>query len=219
MSLHLEHAITALKKRVLFLSTIVEENLRRAVEAVDKRDADVARHVIEFDASIDREEVEVEEECLKMLALYQPVANDLRFIVAVLKLNSDLERIGDLAVNIAGGAMVLARAPALEPAFDFWRMAELAQGMVRQSLDALVNRDARLAREVCATDDAVDGLKHEISVRVKAGLREPAAAVDALVQVLAIARHLERVGDHATNIAEDVIYMIEGRIVRHQPER
>lgn len=219
MSMHLQKEIENLKKRILELGAVVEESVRQAVTAIEKRDARLATAVIERDAEIDHLEVIVEEECLKIMALHQPVAIDLRFIIAVTKINSDLERIGDLAVNIAERAVYLATQPRIDIPFDFAGMAESAQQMLRESLDALVNLDGRLARRVSAEDAEVDRINRDMYAQVKDGIRSHPDHLDSLIHLLSVSRHLERIADHATNIAEDVIYMIEGVIVRHAPER
>ncbi len=166
---------------------------------------------------IDHLEVDVEEDCLKILALHQPVAVDLRFIVAVLKINNDLERIGDLAVNIAERSLTMAGMPAAGVPFDFSEMARRAQAMLRKSLDALVDLDENLAREVLPEDDAVDAMQREVFELVS---RPPSDRQDIAYTLhqLLIARHLERIADHATNIANDVIYMVRGEIMRHKHE-
>ncbi len=218
MSIHLLNEIDKLKKMVLGLSAMVEESVQRAVKSLDLRDEQLARRVIDHDIDIDRREVDVEEECLKILALHQPVAIDLRLIIAVLKINNDLERIGDLAVNIAERAAFLATQERLPIMFRFTLMAEKAQGMLHQSLDALVNLDAGLAREVCAKDDEVDAMNREAYLLVQEGIRRHPERLETLIHMLSASRHLERIADHATNIAEDVIYMCEGEIVRHRTE-
>ncbi len=220
MSKHLEREIERLKKHILSLGAVVEESVQRAVRAISERDGTLAQRVIEEDVSTDQMEVEVEEECLKILALHQPVAIDLRFIVAVLKINNDLERIGDLAVNIAERAAFLASRnhDGLVTLFDFEEMAAKTQAMLKLSLDALVNVDADLARDVCAADDEVDAMNRQMYHQVEDAIRAHPEQMDALIHMLSISRHLERIADHATNIAEDVIYMIEGVIVRHRTE-
>jgi phosphate transport system protein len=215
MSLHLQKEIVGLKKRILSLGTLVEENVGRAVRAVGENDDAVAREVIALDAQIDALEIEVEEECLKILALHQPVAVDLRFIVAVLKMNNDFERIGDLSVNIAERTLAMKEPPPPEFAAHLGLMVNKVCAMVNGSLDSLVNIDAALARRVCASDDAVDTFYREMYANVKNGIAANPEKVDDLLQMLSISRHLERIADHATNIAEDVIYMIEGEIFRH----
>ncbi len=218
MTTHLRNEIEKLKKNLLSISILVEESLRDAVFAITKRDKILAAVVIEKDEDIDQMEVYVEEECLKILALYQPVAIDLRFIVAILKINNDLERIGDLAVNIAERGLFLAGQHKLDVLFDFPGMAEKAQAMLRNSLDSLVNMDTEQAREVCAADDEVDDMNRQMYVQVKDGIRSHPENIDSLIHILGVSRHLERIADLATNIAEDVIYMVEGEIVRHMTE-
>ncbi len=218
MSLHLRRELDRLKRRVLSLGALVEEHLYKSVRALVDRDAALARKIIDWDLEVDHMEVEVEEDCLKILALHQPVAIDLRFIIATIKINSDLERIGDLAVNIAERAEYLAAEPVVDIPFDFEGMADRARSMVRLSLDALVNMDTRLAAEVIASDDAVDEMNRRMYDQVKDAIRKHPEYLDQLVHILSTSRHLERVADHATNIAEDVIYMIEGEIVRHRTE-
>jgi len=218
MSVHLLRAIEQLKKDILILSTKVEENMRDAVRSVIERDPALAREVVGRDDEIDHLEVEVEEECLKILALFQPVAADLRFIVAALKINNDLERVGDIAVNIGERACFLAEQRPVKTAFDFAKMAELAQDMLRRSLDALVNHDTVLARKVCADDDDVDAMNRQMYIQVHAAIRKHPEDLESLIHCLGISRHLERVADLASNIAEEVIYMAEGEIVRHRVE-
>lgn len=215
MPIHLQREIDRLKQQILTLSAIVEKNVREAVKAVSERDTALAQYVANSDEKIDRMEVDVEEECLKILALHQPVAIDLRFLVAVLKMNNDLERIGDLAVNIAQRAMVLARQGANSAPFDINTMAEKTQWMLRKSLDALVNMDCASAREVLEEDDAVDAIHSAAFEKSKEIITKNPALVDVVINWLSISRHIERIADHATNISEDVIYMVEGEIVRH----
>jgi phosphate transport system protein len=214
----LEREIGKLKKSILGLSAVVENAVHLAVKSVAERDEAMARAVIEGDAEIDQMEVDLEEDCLKLLALYQPVAIDLRYIVAVLKINSDLERIGDLALNIAERAVLLAGLPPCEIPFDFQGMAEKVKTMLRSSLDALVTLDPNTASEVCRADDEVDAINREMYLLVEKGMRENPRQVDTLMLMLGISRLLERIADHATNISEDVIYMTTGQIVRHNPE-
>ena len=218
MSKLLFREIERLKRLILGLSASVEESLHRAVTAVQNRDAALAREVIDGDAEIDQIEIDVEEEGLKILALHQPVAIDLRFIVAVLKINSDLERIGDLAANMAERAIALSQ---MEPAavpVDLTGMATQVKGMVKKVLDALVNLDTGLAREVCASDDVVDNAHREMYEHVREQIQAAPETADHLLSLLSVSRGLERIADHATNIAQDVIYMLEGEIVRHRGE-
>ena len=215
MPKHLQREIELLKKKLLHLSTIVEEHVLRAVRSVEIKDESMARNVFEQDVIVDKVEIEVEEECLKVLALHQPVAGDLRFIVAVLKINNDLERIGDLAVNIAERSLYLATLPKFEFTSN---LSEKALAMLKKCLDSFVNLDPKSATEVCAADDEVDALYRDMFDKIKTGITEHPDKLDEFMQVLSISRHLERIADHATNIAEDVIYMIEGDIVRHRTE-
>lgn len=217
MSLHMQREMEHLKKQVLSLCALVEEQVETAIRALLERDAELARMVERGDAEIDRREVEVEEECLKTLALYQPVAIDLRFVVGVLKMNNDLERIGDLAVNIARKAVSFAEKPPAEIPFDLSSMWESARAMLRDSIDSLVNRDAGLAHNVCRRDDEVDRKKKQIRKKAEQWMMDQPASIPSLLALLAASRSIERIADHATNIAEDVLYMVEGRIARHVP--
>lgn len=218
MPVHMRKELDRLKTKLLTLCGLVEESLWQAMKSIVERDRDLARKVFELDNDIDQMEVDVEEECMKVLALYQPVATDLRFIVTALKINNDLERIGDLAVNIAERADYLASHRELDVPFDFHKMAENTQDMVRKSIDALVNYDSSLAHKVCEQDDVVDNMNREIYDTTKKLLVKMPNDVNTLIHMLSVSRHLERIADHATNIAEDVIYMVEGKIVRHQVE-
>ena len=218
MPKHFERELERLKRSLLTLAAKVEERLRMATKAIETRDGNLADLVIDADHEIDEMEVDIEEECLKVLALHQPVAIDLRFIIAVIKINNDLERIGDLAVNIAERAAFLASQRKLDILFDFPGMAEKAQSMVKRSLDALVNMDNKLAWEVCASDDEVDAMNREMFIQVQNSMRKNISRMECLIHLLSASRHLERIADHATNIAQDVVYMIEGEIVRHKAE-
>ena len=219
MAKHLQRELGALQQQLLALAAIVEEQLTAAVRSVEKRDGIAARRIIEFDRNVDRLEIEVEEECLKLLALHQPVATDLRFIVAVLKINNDLERIGDLAGNIADRALALADTPSFMFSSKLPLMCEKSVAMLTQSLDALFKMNAAMAKEVCRADEEVDHLYRDMIDIVRDGIVAATGRVDEFLLVLSVARHLERIADHATNIAEDVIYMIEGDIVRHHEAR
>jgi phosphate transport system protein len=215
MAKQLPRQIDGLKQKILFVGTLVEEAIAKAISALNNRDRNLANSVIEADAEIDRMEVEVEEECLKVLALYQPVAADLRFVVAVLKINNDLERMGDLAKNIAKRVVFLADCELYDLPVDYRPMAVRAKGMVKDSLDALVNSDTELAQKVRESDDAVDIQRRTIEGQIEKQIAKDPANTEGLLRLGSVARHLERIGDMATNIAEDVIYMVEGEIVRH----
>jgi phosphate transport system protein len=216
MTKHIERQIDALKERILRVGTLVEEAISKSITALINRDAALAQRVIASDEEIDRMEVEVEEECLKILALYQPVAADLRFVVAVLKINNDLERMGDLAKNIAKRVAQLAAGADYDLPSEIRTMAMQAQEMVKQCLDAVINGDPSLARQIREEDDAVDDARLQIRRRVMRGIKDDPEAVENLLRINSVSKHIERIADMATNIAEDVIYMVEGEIVRHR---
>lgn len=215
MPKHFHRELEKLKKRILTLGAMVEERVYMATKAIENNDSDLADKIIKSDYEIDEMEVDIEEECLKILALYQPVAVDLRFITAVIKINNDLERIADEAVNIARGVKYIAKGEKLHFDFDFYLMAEKTEAMVKKSLDALVNLDVDLAFKVCLLDDEVDQFNGEAHRMVKDVIKDNPEYVEYFINLLLISRHLERIADHATNIAEEVIYLIEGEIVRH----
>lgn len=215
MSKYLSRELEKIKRKILSLGALVEERVRMAATAVESLDMAAARKIIDADWEIDEMEVDIEEECLKVLALHQPVAVDLRFLVATIKINNDLERIGDEAVNIAERVIILAKRPHLEFVFDYAPMAENTQSMLKMSLDALVNLDVNLAFKVMTLDDAVDEVQKVAYDRIKEAIRRMPDRVGYLVNLLLISRHLERLADHTTNIAEEVVYLIEGEIVRH----
>ena len=218
MTKHIERQIENLKERILRLGTLVEEAISKSITALINRDTSLAQRVIANDAEIDAMEVEVEEECLKMLALYQPVAADLRFVVAVLKINNDLERMGDLARNIAKRVTQLEGGDPYDLPPEIRTMATQAQEMVRQCLDAVVKRDPTLARQVREEDDIVDEARQRIQRRVLQGIKDHPENVENLLRINSVSKHIERIADMATNIAEDVVYMVEGDIVRHRSE-
>ena len=215
MTIRLHKEMEKLKKRILALGAMVEERVRMAIKALELRDANLAAKIIKSDYEIDELEVEVEEECLKILALHQPVAVDLRFLTAVIKINNDLERVADEAVNIAQRVQIIARRERLDVPFDYSLMAEKSESMLKKSLDALVNMDEDLALHVRTLDDEVDNMLNEAYDVVKHAVGEHPNRVGYLTNLLLCSRHLERIADRATNIAEEVVYMIEGEIVRH----
>jgi phosphate transport system protein len=214
----MEREIENLKKRILALSATVEDNVYKAVQALTERNSALAEEIISTDIDIDQTEVAIEEECLKVLALHQPVAVDLRFIIAILKINNDLERMGDLAVNIAERAMFLATREKPGIPLELPLMAERTKSMMKRSLDALIRQDVKLAYEVLAADDEIDAMNREMYGKIQDGIRSKPDKLESLIHLLSCSRHLERIADHATNIAEDVIYMIDGVIVRHRAE-
>ena len=218
MTKHIERQIESLKERILRVGTLVEEAISKSITALINRDRSLAQRVIVNDSDIDAMEVEVEEECLKMLALYQPVAADLRFVVAALKINNDLERMGDLARNIAKRVTQLEGGDPYDLPPEIRTMATQAQEMVRQCLDAVVKRDPTLARQVREEDDIVDEARQRIQRRVLQGIKDHPENVENLLRINSVSKHIERIADMATNIAEDVVYMVEGDIVRHRSE-
>ena len=206
-----------IKKRILALGALVEERVQMAIKAIDTNDSDLAQVIIKKDYEIDEIEVEIEEECLRILALHQPMAIDLRFIVAVIKINAELERIGDQAVNIAERVDVTAKREQLDFYFDYSSMGEKAQAMLKMSLDALINLDYDLAFEVVMMDDEVDKIQKDAYDKIKKAMGENPYKIGYLINLFLISRHLERLADHATNIAEEVVYLVEGEIIRHAP--
>lgn len=216
MSKHLQRQIETLKKKILTVGALVEEAIAKSVSSLIHRDTRLAEEVISADDTIDRSEVDVEEEVLKTLALHQPVAADLRFVIAVLKINSDLERMGDIARNISKKARFIARTDGFRTPVDFRDMAAKAQSMVRQSLDALVNADTKTARQVRSSDDDVDRMRKDIQNQLESQIALQPQDTECLIRLISVSRHLERLADMATHIAEDVIYMVEGEIVRHE---
>ncbi|MCB2147499.1 MAG: phosphate signaling complex protein PhoU [Deltaproteobacteria bacterium] len=213
---HFQRELDTIKKMILSLGALVEQRVHRIKQAVEDRDIDLAKEIMHLDHEIDEMEVEIEEACLKIIALHQPVAADLRFLVAVIKINNDLERIGDQVVNIAQRVVRIAKRPVAPYHFDYSVMAEKAEAMLRMSLDSLVNQDLDLAIKVLHLDDEVDKIKDEAYDRIKQAMTDGVTEdIGYMINLLLISRHIERLADHATNIAEEVVYMIEGEIVRH----
>lgn len=215
MTIHLQRAIEGLNNQLLALGEIVERNVYQAVQAVQMGNDELANTVIVSDDEVDEREVQIEEECLKILALHQPVAADLRFIVSVLKINNDLERIGDLAVGISHRARTLGGASNVHPLPALGRMAERVKAMLHNSLRALVDQDATLARGVLLADDEVDADNREIQRTLQERMQAHPESIGQLMLLVGVSRSLERIADHATNIGEDVLYLTSGEIVRH----
>lgn len=215
MSGSLPRLLHELKQRLLFLSSTVEESVAKAVTALVQRDARMAAEVVAGDTEIDNLEVQVEAECLKILALQQPVASDLRFVVATLKINNDLERMGDLAKKVGKNVIYLCGVPQPDVHCNFREISDLSRNMVKRAMDAFVNGDVELAREVLVDDDRVDALKDELYEELRNAMRRHPDQLEALLKLHSVARNLERLGDMATHIAEEVIYMVENNIVRH----
>ena len=215
---HFEHELQALKNRLLNMGALVEERVHQAIAALMGRDLAAAEQIIAGDREVNDLQIEIDDRALKLLALQQPMASDLRLITSAIKINADLERIGDQAVNIAENAVkVLAAAP-LKPIIDLPRMAELAEKMTRDSLDSFVHRDVALARDVLARDDEVDQLKDTIFRVLLTYMMADPGTIERALSLILVTRNIERIADHATNIAEDVIFLVEAKDVRHHHE-
>lgn len=215
MERHQHQDIDRIRQDILRMGGLVEEMITHAMRALVERNSDEAAEVIKSDDAVDALQKQIDEECQTVLALYQPTAGDMRFLVAAMKIDTDLERMGDSAVNISQSVLVLNQEPPLKPYVDLPRMTLLVNGMVRDSLDCFVRRDAKHAIEVCKRDDEVDALYHQLFRELLTYMMEDPRAVTRSLHLLLIARNLERVADHATNIAEDVVYYVEGRDIRH----
>ena len=215
---HFESEMQALKNRLLNMGALVEERVHRAIQALMDRNLGAAEEIARGDQEVNELQIEIDERCLRLFALQQPMASDLRLITSAMKINADLERIGDQAVNIAEQALRILSHPPLKAIIDLPRMAEIAERMTRESLDAFVRKDADLARAILKRDDEVDELKdHVFRVLLTYMMADPGTIERALALIL-VSRHLERIADHATNIAEDVIFVVEAKDVRHHHE-
>ncbi len=204
-----------LNAKALKLSSMVEASIRRSVRSLVQRDSDLAREVIKNDHKINALDVEIDEECIRLIALRQPKAGDLRFITTVMKIVTDLERIGDLAEDISERAIELNEEPPLKPYIDIPRMAEIAEGMLRDSLESLIKKDTKLAIDVIKRDDEVDSLNLQVFNELLFFMIQDPTNVSRATRITYVSKYLERIADHATNIAEMVIYMVEGKIIRH----
>ena len=216
--IHFREELDELQARLLEMAGLVESAIHQSVEALVHRDEQSAKEVLWKEALINQKDLEIDEFATRLLALYQPMARDLRFLTAVIKMNGDLERMGDLAVNITERALSLMKEPPVNPLVDIPRMADLAETMVRKSLDALVKRDEALARSVLISDDEVDNLRDAVYKELTAFMQEQSTTIPRAVDLMFIAHNLERVADHATNIAEDVLFLVKGIDVRHHAE-
>jgi phosphate transport system protein len=215
MERHFEQELDELKERLLWMGSLAERSVHQAIHALLESDEGLALRVIAEESAINEMQLEVDDRVMRLLALRQLMATDLRFALAATRINADLERIGDQAVNIAQSVQRLVRHPRVKPYIDMPRMSEVAEGMVRDSLNAVVRGDVELAKDVLSRDDQVDSLRDQIFRELLTYMMENSAVVFPAFELILIARNLERVGDHATNIAEDVIYMVAGRDVRH----
>lgn len=218
MERHFDEELNKLNSELLKLASLVEEAIRKSIKSLVDRDSDLAQKVIGSDDEINMLEIDIDELCLRLLALYQPAAVDLRFITSAMKINNDLERMGDLAVNIAERTLDLLKQPLLKPLIDIPRMAELAQKMVRDVLSAFVTKDAELAQEVCRRDDEVDNLNDQVFRELLTYMMQDSKNITRAVDLMLIGRHLERIADHATNIGEDVVYFVKGKTIKHHIE-
>jgi phosphate transport system protein len=215
---HFQKELEALKENLLRMAALVEEAIRDAVQSLAKRDSDLARKTFQYEDRINKLEIAIDERCLKLLALRQPMAADLRFITSAMKIITDLERMGDQAVNIAERATSLNQEPQLKPYLDIPKMAEIAQSMVKDVLDAFVNQDSKLARSVCARDDLVDRLNDQVFRELLTYMMSDSQTITRAVHLMIVCRCLERIADHATNIAEDVIFMVDARVIKHHAD-
>jgi phosphate transport system protein len=215
---HFQKELETLKEHLLKMASLVERVIADAIEALMKRDSDLAQRTINSDDAINDLELAIDEMCLKLLALRQPVAIDLRFITAAMKIVTDLERMGDQAVNIAERVITLNQEPQLKPYIDIPRMAEITQTMVKDVLDAFVKQDSPLARSVCVRDDLVDGLNDQVFRELLTYMISDSKTITRSVHLMIVSRCLERIADHATNIAEDVIFMVDARIIKHHAD-
>jgi phosphate transport system protein len=215
---HFQKQLDELKKNLLRMAGLVEEAIGNAVQSLVKRDSDLAKKTFEGEDRINGMEIEIDDKCLKLLALRQPMAVDLRFITSAMKINTDLERMGDQAVNIAERAISLNQEPQLKPYIDIPRMAEITQSMVKDVLDAFINSDSKLARSVCERDDLVDGLNDQVFRELITFMMSDPQTITRAVHLMIVCRCLERIADHATNIAEDVIFMLDARVIKHHAD-
>jgi phosphate transport system protein len=213
-----DEELKLLKEKLLEMAARSEEQIALAVRGLKDREEKLACQVLEREEAINRLDIEIDEMAMRLLALRQPMATDLRFITSAMKIGSDLERIGDLAVNIAERTMDLLKAPQLKPLIDIPRMALMAQEMVRDALKAFIDGDDRLAKDVCERDDRVDGLNDQVFRELLTYMMQDAGTISRAVDLILVGRHLERIADHATNIAEDVIYMVRGKTIKHHVE-
>jgi len=214
---HFKEELEAMQGRLLEMGGLAEESVRASIQGLVSRDTALIEKVAGGDEPINQLHIEIDNRCFRLLALYQPMATDLRAIVSAVKINTDLERVGDLAVNIAQAAKRYAMHPPVKPLIDIPKMAEIAQSMLRDALDAYVKRNTVLAHHVLSEDDRLDGLRTQVFRVLLTKMLQNAAVVEPALDLILISRHLERIGDHATNVAEDVIFMVSALDVRHHP--
>jgi len=215
---HFDKELKQLKEKLLLMAGKTEALINQAVQALKKKDAALAESIFELDKEVDTLEIEIEDEAISLIARHQPAAGDLRFLIGVIKINNDLERIGDHGENIAQSAILLAGQPDIKPLIDIPRLAELATGMLKDSLDGFVNNDPVKAKEICARDDRVDDLKDQIFRELLSFIAEKPEVTSRAMELILISRNLERVADLSTNICEETIYISEARVIKHHAE-
>jgi phosphate transport system protein len=218
MDRHFDEELRVLKEKLIKMSSIAEEMIAKSINALKERKGELVNEVLEQEKMVNEMQMEIDDFAFKLIALHQPAASDLRFIISAIKINSDLERIADLAVNIVERVQDLLKEPPLKPLIDLPQMATIAQNMVKDSIGAFIDRNADLAREVCRRDDQVDSLNGQIFAELYAYMIRDSASINRAIDLLLVARHLERIADHATNIGEDVFYIVKGRDIRHHHE-
>lgn len=216
MERHFDQQLGALRKNLIQMASLVETAIANAVKSLIERDSKLAHGVIKSDEDIDSLELEIDKQCVDLLALRQPLAIDLRFITSSIKITNNLERMGDLAVNIAERVIPLSQEPQLKPLIDIPRMATITQTMVKDSIDAFVNRDTELARSVYERDSTVDALNDQIFRELLTYMMQDPRNITRAVHLVLISRHLERIADHSTNIAEEVVYIVKAKVVKHR---
>lgn len=215
MHRHIDEELADLRAQILRMGALVEEQIERSIKALVDRDVELASRVIERDSLVNRFDVDIDERCIRLLALQAPTAGDLRFVTTAMKISTELERMSDLAENICERVIELNEEPQLKPYIDIPRMADVAMRMVRECLDAFVRADAALARKVCTDDDFVDNLTHQLFRELLSFMIENPGTISRAIRLTFIGKYIERIADHATNISELVIYMVEGKIIRH----
>ncbi len=218
MERHFDQDLQQLKERILYMGSLTETMIHIAIKALTDRKKELTQEVYRQEDEVNKLQIEIDERCLQMIALHQPTASDLRFITAAMKINSDLERIGDQAVNISQTTEYLLQEPALKPLIDVPRMAQIASKMLKDALDSFVNRDENLARSVLVRDDQVDELKEQVFRELLTYMISDPATIKRAIDLILIARNLERIADHATNISEDVVFVVAGKDIRHHSE-
>ena len=218
METHFQQELNHLKSEILRMAGLVERAISNAIESLTQRDTPLAEKTIQQDAQINEVELDIDERCLNLLALHQPMAGDLRFITSTMRINTELERIGDLAVNIAERVVSLNQEPQLKPYIDIPNMADISKKMLRDVIDAFVSGDAALARSVCERDDQVDGLNNQIFRELLTYMMEEPKTITRAVHLIIVSRYLERIADHATNIAEGVIFMAKALVIKHHAD-